>query len=313
MRRLRTVLRWGAVLVLLSAPVRAQAPSPQEDPRARARTVAGEGDAQFVAGRCDRAIRLWKEADAIFPAPTIELRVAHCQALLGKVVAASGTLEGIVASKLAPDAPEAFVMAKAQATTELPTLRARIATLTIERRTPRNAHVEEILIDDEKMPLDKASYPIDPGKHRIRIRQGKEVWEKSVEIEDGEKRTLVASVMLEPAPPPAKPGRTASYILGGTGLALAAVGGVLGLTAMGASDDLKRDCGSNRSECAPSDQSRIDSLKTKALLSDLFLGAGIVTLGVSGYLFWRSTRVEREPPRLRLTVTGSTALVEGRF
>ncbi|WP_394842190.1 hypothetical protein LZC95_34565 [Pendulispora brunnea] len=304
----RTVLRLGAALLLLSAPVHAQ-----EDPRTRARTIAGEGDAQFAAGRCDRAIRLWKEADAIFPAPTIQLRVAHCQALLGHVVEASTTLEAIVGSRLASDAPEAFVMAKSQAATELPTLKARIATLTIERRTPRHANIDEVLVDDEKMPLDKASYPIDPGKHRIRIRQGKEVWESSIELQDGEKRTMVASVVLEPAPPPPKPGRTASYILGGTGLALAAVGGILGLTAMGDSDDLTRDCGSNRSECAPGDQSRIDSLKTKALLSDVFLGAGIVTLGVSGYLFWRSTRVEREPPHLRLTVTGTAAMVEGRF
>jgi len=297
----------------LASPSMALAQSPPEtDARSRAREVAGQGDAQFSAGRCDRAVRLWKEADAFFAAPTIELRIAHCQALLGHVVAASATLTSIVSSKLAADAPEAFVAAKGQAQTELPALKARIATLTIETHGMHGTAVDELLIDDDKMPVGPTSYPIDPGKHRIRLRQGTDTWEKSIELEDGEKRTLVVSTVLDPGPPPPKPLRTASFIVGGAGLALAAAGGVIGIIALGDAKALDRDC-PTRSACPPADQSRIDSLHTKALLSDLFIGAGVVALGVSGFLFWRSTRVEREAPRLRLTVTGNGALLQARF
>lgn len=303
----------SSLLFLASSKASAQTPPASEDVRARARTVAGQGDAEFSAGRCDRAIRLWKEADTIFTAPTIELRIAHCQALIGHVVEASTTLESIVAAKLAPDAPEAFVAARGQAQTELPALKARIATVTIETRDMRGAAIDELLIDDEPMPHGKSTFSIDPGKHRIRMRWGSESTEKSIELGDGEKRTIVTSTILEQPPPPPKPARTAAYVVGGAGLALAAVGGVLGVMALGKSSDLKDVCGADRKSCPPDQSSNISSLKTKALLSDIFIGTGVVALGVGGFLFWRSTRVEKPPARVRLTITGKAALLEGQF
>jgi len=307
----------AAAAICISLPAFAQSRAAPEEPgRIRARTVAGEGDAQFAAGRCDRAIRLWKDANKIFPAPTIELRVAHCQALLGHVVAASATLDAIVGTSLSPDAPEAFVTAKGQAQSELPALKARIATLVLEKRTPQGVNIDSVSVDDETLPVDRdpaGRYPIDPGKHRIRIQQGKETWEDTIEIEDGEVRTMVVSSALEQPPPRAKPGRTGAFVVGGVGVALAAVGAAFGVMASGDSKSLTRDCTSDRTSCAPDDKSRIDSLKTKALLSDLFIGGGVLALGVSGFLFWRSTQVEKDPPRLRLTVTGSAMLLQGRF
>ncbi|WP_394820696.1 tol-pal system YbgF family protein [Pendulispora albinea] len=318
---MRNALCVSAVAVVsqlcTASPLFAQAP-PDDLGRSRARAVAEEGDAQFAAGRCDRAIRLWKDAAKIFAAPTIDLRVAHCQALLGRVVDASATLESIVDTALAPDAPPAFVAAKAQAQKELPTLKARIATLTVERRTSNGTQVDEIRIDDEAVPLGRASYPIDPGRHRVRIRahQGAEAsdtWEQSIELEDGEKRTLSASTVLVTPPPGPRPARTVSFIVGGAGLALTGAGAILGIMALGDSKELERDCGPNRASCSAEHQSRIDSLKTKSLLADVFIGAGVVTLGVSGFLFWRSTQGDKAAPRLHITVTGRGALLEGRF
>src|SRR5262245_28229166 len=95
----------------VAAPVRADPPASASD-RAEAREIAERGDAQFDAGRCDKAIPLWREAAAKYRAPTIVLRIARCQALVGKVVDAANTLETITKEPLEADAPAAFVEAK---------------------------------------------------------------------------------------------------------------------------------------------------------------------------------------------------------
>src|SRR3954468_23243982 len=89
----------------VAAPARADPPAPASDPRAEAREIAERGDVQFDAGRCDKAIPLWREAAAKYRAPTIVLRIARCQVLVGKVVEAAVTLETITKEPLEPDAP----------------------------------------------------------------------------------------------------------------------------------------------------------------------------------------------------------------
>src|SRR5271165_578330 len=79
--------------------------------RIEARQLASQGDEAFGIGRCDQAVPLWKEAERKFHAPTILVRIARCQALLGKVVDAASTLEALLAEPVAPDAPAAFVAA----------------------------------------------------------------------------------------------------------------------------------------------------------------------------------------------------------
>ena len=116
-------------------------------PRAEARAIAQQGDEQFYAGRCDKAIALWRKAYDVFHAPTILLRIARCEALLGHVVAAAATLEAIVAEPSQPDArdddahapaspapprappPPVFTAAREEARRNLVRVRGRIATL----------------------------------------------------------------------------------------------------------------------------------------------------------------------------------------
>ena len=74
---------------------------------------------------------LWRKADAVYHAPTLLLRIARCQALLGHVVAAVATLESVVSETPKPDAPPAFVAAREDGQRELLSLRGRIATLRI--------------------------------------------------------------------------------------------------------------------------------------------------------------------------------------
>src|SRR5271169_2293753 len=87
--------------------------------RAEARQLASQGDEAFGIGRCDRAVPLWREAERRFHAPTLMVRIARCEALLGKVVDAAATLEALVAEPIAPDAPAAFVAAHREAEADL--------------------------------------------------------------------------------------------------------------------------------------------------------------------------------------------------
>src|SRR5688572_1319070 len=100
--------------------------APPDRERAEAKELAQKGDAAFGSGRCDKAIALWRKAATKFHAPTILLRIARCQALIGKVVDATLTLEEIAADKLPADAPRPFVEAREAAVQELPAVRARI-------------------------------------------------------------------------------------------------------------------------------------------------------------------------------------------
>src|SRR5690349_10099649 len=103
----RALLLGAALLSLLGSAGAARAAT-NDELRAEARVIAEQGDAQFDAGRCDKALPLWRAAESLFHAPTILLRIARCQTLLGQVVEATRGLEAIVAEPLRPEAPAPF-------------------------------------------------------------------------------------------------------------------------------------------------------------------------------------------------------------
>jgi hypothetical protein len=307
----RSTLRVAVVgLIALAA---RSAVAQDEDARTRARAMASEGDAAFAAGRCDRAIPLWRSANSAFAAPTIELRVAHCQALIGHVVEAAATLQAISKADLPPGAPEPWVTAKQQAMMELPTLRARVATLVIVRHPTSAGPISEVSVDDAPVPPTQTSLPLDPGKHRVRMRSGDEAWEQPVVLGDGETKRLVASTTLEQPPAPHTPKHTVSYVLFGAGAVAAGVGAVFGIKALSDSKSLQDECGPDRKACPPDATSRITSLKTESLVADILIGGGVVLIGTGAFLLWRASQVERPPPRVRLTVTGRTASLAMQF
>src|ERR1700674_5381489 len=98
-----------AILALLStALVASTALADEPDARrASARELANKGDAFFAKGRCDKGISLWAEANEHCHAPPLLLRIARCQALLGKVVLATETLQSIVSEPVDPSASQA--------------------------------------------------------------------------------------------------------------------------------------------------------------------------------------------------------------
>src|SRR5262249_9685529 len=151
-----------------------------------ARELAEKGDAAFGSGRCDKAITLWKKAEATFHAPTLILRIARCQALVGRVVDATASLQRVVDDTLGPEAPDAWRQAKKEARRELPDVRARIARVSV---TAVGAQVDANA-DVDGNPVTLATpIEIDPGPHRVRVQAGAATWERSITLEDGQSQS----------------------------------------------------------------------------------------------------------------------------
>lgn len=141
---------------------------------------------------------------------------------------------------------------------------------------------------------------VDPGQHTFRFEiPGEKPIEQRLVIHEGEKNRLV-SVSLAPTAPPSTPAnadatpgdtkpsthesksKVPAYIVGGAGIATAAVGGLFYLLAVGDYNDLKDGCGKTKT-CTDSDTQPV---KTKATLSYTLLGVGggLVITGVVLYV-----------------------------
>lgn len=229
----------GLVLSLLAGTSHADG---TDEARSRARALAERGDAAFSAGRCDLAIPLWLKADQTYHAPTLQLRIANCHALLGKVVQATRRLEAIASEDLPEDAPEPFRSAKEQAIATLPTVRSRIAFLEVMVERGHLRATPSIFVDDQPLPPDTTRLPVDPGKHRVRVEVGKTRWEKTVRVTEGGEHRISAILRQELPPPPPRPQRDVGLILGSVGLATTAVGSYFGIRALKTSNDLANPC-----------------------------------------------------------------------
>ncbi len=308
MRTLLVGLWFALVVGAVTARAHAEDAAP-DDRRARARELADQGDAAFSIGRCDRAIPLWRQAEQAFHAPTILLRIARCEALLGKVVDATATLESITAEKPGPDAPQPFVEAFATAQHDLPSVRSRIATLMVEVRAaaPVAASVE---IDDRPVSATQSAHRVDPGPHRVRVRARDTVWEQTLELEDAETKHLEVLLTLETPQHKVSAQRWLGYGLGGLGLVAMAIGGAFGYAALQTSNSLSDVCGADRKHCPPDRQGDLDKLQTDALVADVTLGAGAALFVAGGVLLLTEPR--REQPRVKLAPSGlgARAIVE---
>jgi hypothetical protein len=309
--RIRTCLLLVGVSFAAPGVVRAEDASGRA--RADARKLAEKGDAAFSEGRCDKAVDLWQEANGKFHAPTILVRVAQCQALLGKVVEATATLETVANASLAPDAPGAFVDAQNRAKAELPKLRARIARIRVViHRRDRTAE-PALEIDNTKMPRSAGDFNVNPGEHHVRVSAGDASWDATVRLTDGGVREVTVGMEPETGPAPGLTQARVGYVVGGLGIGAMVVGGFFGLQALSISRELDGSCGPDRSTCPPESSGRLDKLKTDALVADVTLGAGAVLFAGGAVLVLTDKGRRGESPRWRFVPTGTGAAVVGRF
>ncbi|TKC90025.1 tetratricopeptide repeat protein [Polyangium fumosum] len=127
-------LRWlvplvPALFLTLAPPARAAEPGPAsaQDKRALALEHAHQGLDAYRAGRFEEAYEHFREAQALFPAPTLLVHMARCQRRLGKVVEARALYEEVLAQGLPENAPPPFVEARHNAESELAEMEAKLA------------------------------------------------------------------------------------------------------------------------------------------------------------------------------------------
>lgn len=300
----------GLVLSLLAGTTHAHG---SDDARSRARALAERGDAAFSAGRCDLAIPLWLQAEQTYHAPTIQLRVANCHALLGKVVQATQVLETIASEELAEDAPAPFRTAKEQAIATLPTVRARIATLEVVVERGQLQATPRIFIDDQPLPRDTTRLSVDPGMRRVRVEVGTTRWEKSVQVAEGSQHRVSAILRQELPPPPPRPQRDVGLILGGVGLATTAVGSYFGIRALRTSNDLKDVCGPRLDDCPADRQGDIDQVNRDSKIADITMATGGVLFLAGAVIMVTESPPSREAPTIRVVPVGLGGGVRGVF
>ena len=159
-----------------------------------------------------------------------------------------------------------------------------------------------VTMDGERWnpPSQGRATPIDPGSHRF-------VWdhdgtriERTVVIHEGERNR---SIELRAAPPPkatrAPDPRTsalpppahedagkspAPWIVGGVGLGVTAIGVGLWLSGLSDHSSLTRTCAAEHT-CATGD---VDSAKTKLVVGDIMVGAGVLAIAGALYFILKS-------------------------
>ncbi len=281
--------------------------------KADARRLAEQGDEAFAVGRCDQAIPLWTDAEQRYHAPTILVRIARCQALLGKVVDAEATLVTVLDEPLPPDAPPVFAEVRRSARADLESVRARIATLVVAIDSGGLSGDRRIEVDGR--PVDAAAAPIrvDPGKHRVRVVLGAASWEETVRLGDGESHAVHVAFREQPGAVTRSSQRLVGFVLGGAGMLTMAVGAGLGVAAVNGSHDLLGPCGQSRQHCPPSEQGAIDTVRAEALASDLTLGGGAALFLAGAVVVLTAPPPRREAPRIEVVPWGMGARVEGTF
>jgi hypothetical protein len=187
---------------------------------------------------------------------------------------------------------------------------AQLPTLVVRARDDKGVDVTDVTVKVDGVVvaerLDGNETPVDPGEHVIEVeRSGAPPQKQQVLAVAGEKNRAVAFVFKSPEAPVATPTPAATpavvlatptpppeekhasklvpWVVLGVGGAATIAGGVLGITSYTSYESLK-------SSCAPNcDQGEVDGLKTRALVGDVMMGAGIVTMGIATFMLLSSS------------------------
>lgn len=336
-----------AAALAVPSPALAQTPSPEDV--ASARALGTEGVKLADSGNCASAVSKLEAAEKLYHAPTTLERLGECQVNLGRLVAGTESLNRVVRETLPPNAPSAFITAQQRATQLLATAQPRIGKLRI--------HVDGAPIDKVTVTVDGANVPsalfdaarpTDPGPHEvIASAPGYKTATASVQLAAGTESAVPLSLEPDPnavAPPGASSGSTAqeqplgagqsvgavpaagsgstapnripaivAFGIGGAGVV---VGSIFGIMALGTKSSLDDAC-PDKKMCPPSSQPDIDALSTRATLSNVGFGVGIVGIAVGTVLLVTARGGETRPAAASIRVSPwlglGTAGVGGTF
>jgi hypothetical protein len=203
----------------LATPAFAQVSDSQ---RAGARDLFKAGDQLQRSGQFADALDKFQRAQQVFPAPTNVLRIAECDAALGRLVESAEAYREVLRTPLPAGAPPAFQAAVDQAKAELSQVDPRVPKLTVVVQ-PAGVQGPQMQIDGQSVPaaLIGEPMPLDPGVHKLAvIAPGYASTEQSVELKEHDAKsvnvtlnaipgvTYAAGTTPVPAAPPVASGDT---------------------------------------------------------------------------------------------------------
>lgn len=312
-----------ALLVFVTLPAAAAEGETDSHTRTAARALAAQGSQAFDKQDYKTALDLFQRAFALIEAPTIALMEARTLVQLGRWVEAADRYAAV--QKMHSPAPNAaFTQAVDAATQELALLMPRIPTLKLTLSGVEGERVE-VSIDGRKLAdvLVGVDNPVDPGPHRIEVRRASgEVEQRSVRLAESEHQTLdieLSARSVVRAPVREKPvvvqtpesdfasGRTLAFAVLGAGAAATAFGAVTGVVALGARNDLERECSPG---CPEEMRDQLDRYRSNRTLSYVGFGLGVIGLGAGSYLLFTA---EPEGAPVAVGVSPSGVAMRGVF
>ncbi len=269
----------------------AAAQTPQE--LAKARTLFKQGLSLEAGGDWGGALAKFDEVAKVRLTPQVRFHIALCKQNLGRLNEALGdyrVAEYEAEKENAKELPEISQAREA--------LEARIPKLVITRG--EGASRARIQLDGVELGEAKIGreVSVDPGEHRIVAKLPQGQFEEIVTIAEGETKNielvppadLTPLETTEPAPTPIEPDPTPiqvssessslPWIIGGVGVVSLAAGGYFFLQRNDAESKLDQVCRPD-GVCPRSSQQLQDDGKQYAMLTNVFVGVGVVGIGVA--------------------------------
>ena len=270
-----------AAVIAATATGAARADGGSDDARTAARARGEQGLQLFEAKRWGEAYTAFREADALYHAPTLTLFMGHCERNQGRLVEAKALYARLVNEPVPVAAPEQFRKAQAQARAELEAIGARIPRLVAVATGPTaegaRLEVDGVAVDAGALA---AGVEVNPGRHALAAKSQGASGRSSVTLAEGEESRVQIALLAE-GPAAAKDGgRRGSIVPGavvlGAGGVITAIGAITGGLAAGKISDIKSRCRTiaGAEHCLVADIPARDSAQTLITVSTVGLIAG---------------------------------------
>jgi hypothetical protein len=285
--KLSVLVAAAALLAVVPGVARAQG-GPGEA-RAAARARGEQGLALYEQKRWAEAFTAFREADALYHAPTLTLFMGHCERSRGHLIEARALYARLASEPVPVAAPEQFRKAQAQARAEIDLLVGRVPKIivVVTGASADGAHVEVdgVATDSGELTAGKA---LNPGAHTLVARAKGASARRTISLAEGEEERLeLALVADSPAitgpidrgddPTLARRGSIVPGVMGiGVGVVGFSIGAITGAVAAGKIGDIKSRCRSidGAEHCLLADVPARDSAQTLVTVSTIGLVAG---------------------------------------
>lgn len=330
-------MRSSWILVLaLTATAHAQ----NGENKAAASAAFEQGKTLMASGQIADACDQFKKSEELDPQWGTQYNLALCYEALGKLASAYGEFDEL-------SGKDTNAKRKSSSKDHAKKLKPRLTQLTLIVHDP-SPDLKVTRDGEDITVLIGVTTPVDPGKFTFEASApGYETWSQpvdvsaegatiTVEIPALTKKTDDGGTVTEPDQPdhtdhtiavakhPAKKSGGGRKLLGlsiaGAGLVSTGLGMFFGLQAKTHTDNAKEDCLGELDPCigdVSAAQTEIDSAKSKAMLSNVFVGVGVAALA-GGIVLWLTAPSgggeEREAMLVPVVGASSAGLVfDGRF